>query len=937
MVCHCGLLALGSGNEVALPLTSVHLDVLVVRSIAQSTLTQSYLNSRSECVSAKYIFPVPDTAAVTGFVATFNDGRKVEAKIKERGAARADFAEAVSRGASAALLEEQRADIFEVSIGNLAAGEEVEVSLVYCMVLTVDRDALRLAIPWQVAPRYTPAGSTSSSDLESLLASHAHDLDTTFSAAVTWEAPDSGALSISSPTHPTLLKREAAEAVHRCSARLEGGSLDVDVVLLLQPENLWQPRVDWEEWPESKTQALLLTLVPKFELPRIQKPTVIFIIDCSGSMRGSRMSQAKSALRVCLRQLPEDAGFNMVKFGHTFSSFAKDTVQNSDANRAQAAAFVEDLHADMGGTEMLEPLRFAVSAAGDHRQVILITDGKVRNEQAVIDVVRGRGCRVFPLGVGSGVSTLLVNGVARASSGCPAFVQDGEDLDQACLTMLQKALTPSVSDLSITWPACPTKTEVVDEDGFVLVDAPKPEVPERSAPKAELSFFDPEQRDPDAFKPKVSSKAAVPEDQLLQAPARPQPIFAGAIFQAFALYPQGRGPAAGEYIEVRGQSASGSMKLRVPLPGVPVSRASGVIHRLAARSLIRDLEEGDAVEVGAPAAASRLSLRFSVLCLSTAFIAVDERDGAQRVVSKRQDVQHGQQAQEAPALQVAARSSGRQSFSSGLAPSCCVTGAVSWRAEAIKYRKNEVFIDFIERVNLLVSSDGSVLIADADGSVNMKAFLSGVPEVKLALSDKLDPSDDWLQFHQCVRLSRWDLDRTVSFVPPDGEFTLMKYKVRQAKAPLQVKAVVAQSWHDKHSMDLNVQVKSLFKESLTAHSVEITIPLPPDADPRNMKVSAGEVDFCFETQALKWCVRQLHGNKDMMLTANFSPASAAARWKEPAEIMVSLSMPGVLASGLEIRYLKVIEKAGYETCKNVRYLTSCKDCRYRFLTHRVAC
>ena len=108
-----------------------------------------------------------------------------------------------------------------------------------------------------------------------------------------------------------------------------------------------------------------------------------------------------------------------------------------------------------------------------------------------------------------------------------------------------------------------------------------------------------------------------------------------------------------------------------------------------------------------------------------------------------------------------------------------VTNAVSWRSEGIKYRKNEVFLDVIESVNLLVNSNGNVLRSEILGAVKMKCFLTGMPDVRLGLNDKIlfentgrtkgkavEMED--VKFHQCVRLSRFETDRTISFIPPDG-------------------------------------------------------------------------------------------------------------------------------------------------------------------------
>ena len=122
-----------------------------------------------------------------------------------------------------------------------------------------------------------------------------------------------------------------------------------------------------------------------------------------------------------------------------------------------------------------------------------------------------------------------------------------------------------------------------------------------------------------------------------------------------------------------------------------------------------------------------------------------------------------------------------------------VTGQIGWRREGIKYRGNELFLDVLESVNLLMSPQGQVLSAHVSGRVVMKSYLSGMPECKFGMNDKIviekqgkgtaDETSksgkqsiaiDGCTFHQCVRLSKFDSERSISFIPPDGEFELMR-------------------------------------------------------------------------------------------------------------------------------------------------------------------
>jgi AP-1 complex subunit mu len=70
-------------------------------------------------------------------------------------------------------------------------------------------------------------------------------------------------------------------------------------------------------------------------------------------------------------------------------------------------------------------------------------------------------------------------------------------------------------------------------------------------------------------------------------------------------------------------------------------------------------------------------------------------------------------------------------------PPVALTNAVSWRAEGIKHKKNEIFLDVIEKLNLLVAANGTVLHSEINGAIKMRSFLSGMPELKLGLNDKV--------------------------------------------------------------------------------------------------------------------------------------------------------------------------------------------------------
>jgi len=270
-------------------------------------------------------------------------------------------------------------------------------------------------------------------------------------------------------------------------------------------------------------------------------------------------------------------------------------------------------------------------------------------------------------------------------------------------------------------------------------------------------------------------------------------------------------------------------------------------------------------------------------------------------------------------------------------PPVALTNAVSWRSEGIKHRKNEIFLDVVEKLNLLVSSNGTVLHSEIMGSVQMKSFLSGMPELKLGLNDKLmfeatgranskikavELED--IKFHQCVRLARFENDRTISFIPPDGEFELMSYRLNtQVKPLIWVEAVVEPHSHSR--IEYMIKAKSQFKSKSIANNVEIIIPVPHDVDTPTFKASIGTVTYFPDKDAVIWSIKQFNGSKEYMMRAHFGLPSIAAEdgkndhWKAPIE--VKFEIPYFTVSGLQVRYLKIIEKSGYQALPWVRYIT----------------
>jgi AP-1 complex subunit mu len=269
-------------------------------------------------------------------------------------------------------------------------------------------------------------------------------------------------------------------------------------------------------------------------------------------------------------------------------------------------------------------------------------------------------------------------------------------------------------------------------------------------------------------------------------------------------------------------------------------------------------------------------------------------------------------------------------------PPEALTNAVSWRSEGIVHRKNEIFLDVVERLSLLVSSTGQVLRSEIRGSLYMKSFLSGMPDLRLGLNDKLMLNQSGknaakgksvemedVKFHQCVRLGRFDHDRTISFVPPDGAFELMSYRLNTTVKPL-IWAEVAIETHSRSRIEFTVKVRSQFKSRSTANNVEIVVPCPDDVDTPSFKASVGTVVYMPDKDCIVWSIKSFYGGREHVLRAHFglpstSKSGESDAWKKPIECRFEI--PYFTVSALSIRYLRIVEKSGYTALPWVRYLT----------------
>jgi AP-2 complex subunit mu-1 len=288
------------------------------------------------------------------------------------------------------------------------------------------------------------------------------------------------------------------------------------------------------------------------------------------------------------------------------------------------------------------------------------------------------------------------------------------------------------------------------------------------------------------------------------------------------------------------------------------------------------------------------------------------------------------------------------------------TGALSWRRSNVKYRKNEAFVDVIEDVNLLMSATGTVLRADVNGQIVMRAYLSGTPECKFGLNDRLLLDSDAAaaaaasgnqrpgaakatraaagavtledcQFHQCVKLGRFDADRIISFVPPDGEFELMRYRATEnVNLPFKVHPIVREVGTTR--VEYSVAIKANYSSKLFATNVIVRIPTPLNTAKTSERTSQGRARYEPEHNNIVWKIARFSGQSEYVLNAEATLTATTQQkvWSRPP-LSLNFSLLMFTSSGLLVRYLKVFEKSNYSSVKWVRYMTKAGSYEIRYV------
>ncbi|MCK5131949.1 MAG: VWA domain-containing protein [Candidatus Sabulitectum sp.] len=437
-----------------LPLEHTEAHITVDGSIQLVTVRQVYGNPYSHPIEAVYVFPLPESGAVYSMDMEIGD-RRIEGEIKERLEAQRIYEEAISQGRTAALLEQERPNIFTQTVGNILPGDDIVIEIMYAAPVEYDGGNWEVVYPMVVGPRFSPNGvsdvnritpdivpedTRSGYDIELSLT-----LDPGFpirefeslNHAVRTEIRDNDKLYVELSREHEIPNRDFVFTYRTAGNDIgagvvsHNGEMGGHFMLMLEPDADVDPG----------------DIAPK---------EIFFVVDNSGSMSGQPMEVAKETVRQFVRGMNPDDSFQIMRFSETASSMSSEPMENTTANVRRGIEYINSM-AGMGGTMMIEGVRACVGYPEDPermRYIIFLTDGYIGNELEILSELRttlGEHTRLFSIGVGSSVNRYLIEGLAEEGRGYAVYVGLDQNPKSAVEDVYNKINNPYLVNIEIDW------------------------------------------------------------------------------------------------------------------------------------------------------------------------------------------------------------------------------------------------------------------------------------------------------------------------------------------------------------------------------------------------------------------------------------------------------------------------------------------------------
>jgi Ca-activated chloride channel family protein len=441
-------------NNLASALTSIHgervalSDVSVQANLhdllAEVTVSQTYRNDEHVNIEAVYTFPLPLDAVLLDLQVEIG-GRVLKAMVVEKKVAEERYEDAVSSGDAAVMLEAIEPGLYTMNVGNLLPQEIAIIKFSYAIVYRWADDQLRIFLPTTIAPRYGQSPHSAHQVAESSLT-----VENKFSL----ELNVFGALreaQFDCVSHKVTFNRSANMAV--IAFQETKAVMDRDFVLHVKAPQATRSFV--LSGYDGDGIASVASFQPFF--PGLQQRRALnlaIVIDCSASMMGDSMGQAKQALAGILESLQAEDRVTLIAFGNTTNLISDRLLTCNTTNLERARRFARGLDASMGGTNIAKALddAYSVLRTCENADVFLVTDGEVDSWEDVVEDAKQSGHRIFTVGVGSAVSEAFVRGLANVTGGECELVSPREGMSDRVIRHFERMRAPRASRISISWP-----------------------------------------------------------------------------------------------------------------------------------------------------------------------------------------------------------------------------------------------------------------------------------------------------------------------------------------------------------------------------------------------------------------------------------------------------------------------------------------------------
>lgn len=415
-----------------LPLKSSTADIVIDGPIARVTVTQHYSNAGARPINARYVFPGSTRAAVQGLNMKIGE-RSVKAKIKEKEEAAKIFEAAKQAGQHAALLDQQRPNVFMMNVANIMPGDEVELTLQYSELLLPDQGVYEMVYPSVVGPRYggDPTQATPDADWVSnpyaknqADGSNPAQIKTAIHVHIASPLPLSDLRSLQHKIATRWLDDKAAE-INLDPSEQNAGNRDFILRFRLQGEQINSGLMTYSE--NGENYFLMMAQPPKrVAANQVMRREYQFVVDVSGSMHGFPLDTARKVMSELLTSLKPHESFNILFFSGGSQMLSPTPLAATPENLQQAMNMMQTFQGG-GGTELLPALQtaFAMPRTADTaRSIVVVTDGYVDVERQAYDLIKQNlnSTNLFAFGIGTSVNRYLIENMAQAGEGEPFVI-----------------------------------------------------------------------------------------------------------------------------------------------------------------------------------------------------------------------------------------------------------------------------------------------------------------------------------------------------------------------------------------------------------------------------------------------------------------------------------------------------------------------------------